>query len=371
MIAVTLRRAARPLLLLLLLCPAACHRQTEETRPTIPLVREILSGKSDARAQMLRGLKPQPVADIAIIGTDFNCDRFAEQLSFQDTQDNVDARLVEDGLPDYAGETFACIEDAEPYPSVLAASGEEALRRQTVLRVLAALDTVAHISPYDVDGLAVKPSAKMVVLADPFLAEYGGFDVDTLFRSLGCGIPVFSPIEKMIDHAFEQGNRWDLSVGVICPPGLDTTGIYERIFARKAAERGARGATCVTIGMERRDSLLHSFLRRYRDAGHAKPLDVILIDDLTVRPDSLKTELAEIVSVMNESSMTLGRLVSRNFFFLDAFGEVSARCYSFLRENNLFTHNISNPQVSVYRPVRKPDAADDAVILIPGSYVQN
>ena len=371
MIAESLRRAARPLLLLVLLSPAACIRQTEEVRPTIPLVREILAGKNDPRAQMLRGFKPQPQADIAFIGSAFACDRFAEYLTFLDEQDNVDARREPDGLPDFAGETFACIEDTHPYPDVLARDGEEALRRRTVYRVLAALDTVAHISPYDLEGLSVKPSAKLVVLADPFLAEYGGFDVDTLFRSLGCRIPVVSPIEQMIDHAFEQGRRWDLSVGVICDPALDTTGIYERIFARKAAERGARGASCVAIGVERRDSVLHTFLRRYRDTGHQKPLDAILIDNLSVSPDTLKTELAEIVSVMNESSMTLGRLFSRNFFFLDAFGEVSSRCHSFLRENNLFTHNIAYPQVSVYRPVRKPDSEDGSIILIPGSYVQN
>ena len=59
MIAESLRRAARPLLLLLLLSPAACIRQTVETRPTIPLVREILAGKNDPRAQMLRGFKLQ------------------------------------------------------------------------------------------------------------------------------------------------------------------------------------------------------------------------------------------------------------------------------------------------------------------------
>ena len=74
---------------------------------------------------------------------------------------------------------------------------------------------------------------------------------------------------------------------------------------------------------------------------------------------------------MNESSMTLGRLVSRNFFFLDAFDTVSGQCFSFLRANNLFTHNIAKPQVTVYRPVRKPESEDGSIILIPGSYVQN
>lgn len=372
MIPTPLRRAARPMLLLLLLVSAACERQVVETRPTIPLVREIIAGKSAPRALRLRDRAPRPSGDIAIIGSEFACDRLAEQLSFLDRQDNVDARTVWDGLPDFAGETFACIEDAVPYETLLRGGSEEELRSQTVLRVLAALDTVVHISPYDLEGLASKPSSKIVILADPFLAEYGAFDVDTLFRSLGCSIPVYCPIEQMIDRAFDEGGRADLSVGILCDPQFDSTGVYERIFARKAAERGLKGASCVVAAASaQRDSVLHHFLRRYTADGHTKPLDVILIDDLSVRPESLKNELAEIVSVMNESSMTYGRLVSRGFFFLNAFDEVSTSCYQYLRENNLFTHNIAKPQVSVFRPVARPESEDGSIILIPGTYVQN
>lgn len=362
---------SRLFLLLLLLLPAACTRQVVETRPTIPLVREILAEKTGPRAELLRGRTPRPAEDIAIIGSEFACDQLAEQFSFRDSQDNVDARLTQDGLPDFSGETFDCIADADSYAGVLAASGAEELRRRTVLRVLAALDTPVHISPYDLEGLASKPSSKLIVLADPFLAEYGGFDVDTLMRSTDCRIPVVSPIEMMIDRAFDQGGRGDLSVGILCDPQFDSTGIYERIFARKASARGLRGASCVVSAVERRDSVLHTFLRDYLAAGHTKPLDAILVDDLSVHLDPLKTELAEIVSVMNESSMTLGRLIPRNFFFLGAFEEVSGFCYQYLRDNNLFTHIIAKPQVSVYRPVPKPEAEDDSIILIPGSYVQN
>ena len=366
------RRAALPLSLLgLLALSAACQRQVVETRPTIPLVREILADKNGPRLQMLRELQPRPSSDIAIIGSEFACDRLAEQFSFRDLQDNVDARFVADGLPDFAGETFACIADSLRYEELLAAGETEELRRQTLMRVLAALDTVVHISPYDLDGLASKAPAKMVVLADPYLTEFGGFDVDTLLQTAGCGVPVVRPIEVMIDRAFEQGGRWDLSVGVICDAQFDSTGIYERIFARKAAERGAKGAGCVAFGIAERDSVLHRFLQRYQAAGNSKPLDAILIDDLAVQPDSLKLELAEIVSVMNESSMTLGRLISRNFVFLNTFDTVAESSYAFLRENNLFTHNIAKPQVSVYRPVRKPESEDGSIILIPASYVQN
>ena len=372
MIRSAFRRAALPLSLLALFAlSAACRREVVETRPTIPLVREILSDKTDPRLQMLRELQPRPASDIAVIGSEFACDRLAEQFSFRDVKDNVDARLTEDGLPDFSGETFECIADSIDYQTFVTSGQTEELRRQTVMRVLAALDTVVHISPYDLDGLASKNTVKMVVVADPFLTEYGGFDVDTLLQSTGCGVPVVRPIEQMIDQAFEQGGRWDLSVGVICDAQFDSTGIYERIFARKAAERGAKGATCVAFGIAERDSVLHRFLNRYRNAGNEKPLDAILIDDLAVQPDSLKLELAEIVSVMNESSMTYGRLISRNFVFLNTFDTVAERCYAFLRENNLFTHNIAKPQVTFYRPVRKPESEDDSIILVPGSYVQN
>ena len=361
----------RLFLLILALLPVACERQVAESRNTVPLVREILAERSDPQAKMLRHRSPTPQADITIIGSEFACDRLAESLVFRDKQDNVDARMAPDGLPDFAGETFACVEDAIPYADILSQEGEQGLREQAVRRVLAALDTVVHISPYDLEGLSVKPRSKMVILADPYLSEYGGFDVDTLLNTMGCSVPVLAPIDRMIDQAFERNDRWDLSVGIICDARFDTTGVYEKIFARKAAEHGSKGASLVAIGVERRDSVLYDFLTRYQAAGYTKPLDAILIDDLSVDADQVKMELAEIVSVMNESSMTLGRLFARNFFFVDIFDTVSEQCYSFLREKNLFTHNIAKPQVTVYRPVRKPESEDGSIILIPGSYVQN
>ena len=365
------RWAARPLLFVLLTLSAACQRQVGETRPTITLVREILAERSDPRAAILRASTPRPASDITIIGSDFACERLAEQFYFRDILDNVDARAHMDGLPDFAGETFVMIEDAQPYAQVLGEQGEEELRRQTVLRVLAALDTTAHISPYDLDGLSSKARSKLVILADPFLAEYGGFDVDTLLRSTGCNVPVVNPAELMIDRAFRQGGRSDLSVAIFCPPQYASSGIYERIFSRMAQERGLKGANCVVAGVEPSDSLLHHFLHEYLEQGKTRPLDAVLIDDLSVSPDSLKMELSQIVSVMNESSMTYGRLIPRDFFFLDAFGEVADYCHRFLRDNNLFTHNIAKPRISIYRPSKRPDAEDGSIILVPGSYVQD
>ena len=67
-------------LLLLVLLPAACQREVVETRPTIPLVREILAEKSGPRISLLRDRRPQPQEDITLIGGEFACDLLAEQL---------------------------------------------------------------------------------------------------------------------------------------------------------------------------------------------------------------------------------------------------------------------------------------------------
>ena len=240
MISETCRRAARPLLLLSLLLSVSCVRQKVETRPTIPLVREILAEKTGPRAELLRGAVPRPTSDITIIGSEYACDRLAEHFSFRDVQDNVDASYKSDGLPDFAGETFACIEDTDSYVTTLAASGSDELRRRTVQRVMAALDTAAHISPYDLEGLSSKRSSKFIVLADPFLAEHGGFDVDTLLSSTGCEIPVIRPLELIIDRAFAKSERGDLSVAILCDKQYGKTGIYEQISPARPQRKAGR-----------------------------------------------------------------------------------------------------------------------------------
>ena len=78
---------ARFFLLTLLLLPVACNRPVVETRPTIPLVREIIADRSDSRAHMLRERVSVPLSDITIIGSEFACDRLAEGFSFRDKQD--------------------------------------------------------------------------------------------------------------------------------------------------------------------------------------------------------------------------------------------------------------------------------------------
>ena len=365
-----------PRLALTLLCLSAallssCRRTAVERRPTIPYVREILSSKISPELDVLRrAASPSVTDDITVIGPSAVCERFSERFSLYDRRDNVDGSYAADALPDFAGETLVCIAD----DSLATAAGDSlraaGLRERTVRDVLCALDTVLHISPYDMEGQSSKKSSKLVILAGANTALYGSFDVDTLMRSSGCGIPVLSPLDLALDRAFDSSCRL-LNVGIIYDPSVASGDVYAGRFALKAAETGHAGSLCYTMPTADRDSLMHALVHSYLDSGHGGALDAVIVDDLSVDVEALKNELAGMVSIMNESSMTYGRMISKGFSLIDSFDETAGTIYSMFREYNLFTHNIAKPQVVACRPVPKPEAGDASIILIPGSYVQN
>ena len=367
-------RAFRPILTLLCIAAAllsSCRRAAEERRPTIPYVREILASRNGPEMGVLRRAAAPAVADdITVIGPSGVCDRFSDLFSRYDRRDNVDGRYVRDALPDFAGETLVCI--ADDSLAAVPQGDEEAVafRERTVREVLCALDTALHISPYDMEGLGSKKSSKLIILAGVNSAQYGGFDADTLFRSSGCGISLLSPLDLALDRVMSSPRRL-LNVGILYDDSVSSGEVCSARFALKAAESGHGGSLCYTMPTGDRDSLMHRLVRSYLASGHGGALDAVIVDDLSADIDALKNELAGMVSIMNESSMTYGRLISREFVMVNPFDETAAAVYDKLRKYNLFTHNIAKPLVVTCRPVPKPEAGDASIILIPGSYVQN
>lgn len=356
---------------LLLLLPS-CRRKAVEYRPTIPYVRTILADRTGHEMSVLRSVPaPSVQADISYIGPSAAADRFAELFRDYDCRDNVDGSFKPDGLPDFAGETLDCISD----DSLAVASADSSyisfLRERVVRDALCALDTALHISPYDIDGLGLKSRSKMIVLGTPAISRHGAFDVDTLFRSAGCGIPLFSPIEITFDKVLGSGGRRLMNVGVIYDPRFCSEQDYQELFARACRRHGHSGSLCFPLPSGDRDSLVFRLLDAYVSSGHGGVLDAVIIDDMYVNTDEVKNELARAVSVMNESSMTYGRLISKDFEVESCFELTAGAMYDYLRQHNLFTHNIAKPQLQTFRPVPRPEADDASVILIPGSYVQN
>lgn len=359
-------------IVLALLAAVSCGPRETGLRPTIPYVDEILNGlRPDERSVIEASAMPQPSGSICVIGGLDACYGYADYFSGYDQRDNVSGAHSPDALPDFAGETIVCIADDKPFvPSVL--SGDTlGVRREAVMRVLCAMDTLVHITPYDVDGFGGKTAAKLVVMADPCLAEYGMFDIDTLKSSLGNKVPVVSPLGLMLDAVFRSRPGETLNVGMVYDPRFAPDSIYIRQFRRAAASHGASGSQCVAFPAEGTDSLLHRLVENYAAAGNMRPLDAVLVDVPSVPSSVIKTELADMVSVMNASALTYGRMLSEDFRLIHGLDAVAEYCYDVLRRYNLFTHEIALPEVVLYRPVANPDSEDGEIILIPDLYVQN
>ncbi len=363
-------------LALALLCIGAallssCRRAAVERRPTIPYVRGILASRNGPEMALLKRCATPGVGDdITLIGPPAVCDRFSERFSLYDRRDNVDGRYCSDGLPDFAGESLVCIADDSLGVVPSDSLGVAMLRERTVREVLCALDTALHISPYDLEGLGSKKSSKMIVLAGANLSRYGLFDADTLLRSSLCGIPLLSPLELALDKVMRSQRRL-LNVGILYDGSVSSAEVYKAVFSAKAAETGHAGSLCFAMPAGGGEGLMRSLVSSYLATGHGGALDAVIVDDLSADVEELKNELAGMLSIMNESSMTYGRLISRDFIVVDSFEETARTIYDMLRKDNLFTHNIAKPQVVNCRPVPKPEASDASIILIPGSYVQN
>lgn len=353
---------------------AACVTQTPTGRTAVPFVREIISDRSSPEYEMLSAYsRPDTRGDIYFIGPAESCTRIVGTMLAQDNLDNIDGVAGEDDLKDFAGETIACIVDtlSYTYPQLVSERKEYIVRERAVRMVLSAVDTTCHLSPYDLEGMGRKLPAKMVVLADPTLAQFGKFDIDTLFSSTGCGIPLICPIDVMFDDVFETAGDRAVRVGLICEPCFAELNSFQARFKKAMARHGNEGSRCIVLPTRTEGGVMKSFLDDFMAGHYAFQLDYIVVDDNTLDVNDLKSELASLISVMNEESMTYSRCIASEFRVLDPATSVSRRCYQILRKDNLFTHNISQPQVSLYYPALNPNEDDDSIILIPGTYVQN
>lgn len=347
----------------------SCKRNTLSGEQTIGFVCDILDGKYPEELGCISyAATPFRSGDIYLVGSSYYCSAFGDRFESFDAKDNVDGSENPDMLPDFAGETLVSICD----DSVFAGDslGRIERRERAVRLALAALDTVTHISPYDLDGLKYKTPAKMIVLGEPSLSEFGGFDIDTLFRSTNCKVPVISPVDLMLERVLKSNPSRRMNIGIIANTDIVSTSVYASRFRTAAAKYSDNGAKCVIVNSVGRDSLIHHLLDEYSKDNTA-PLDAIIIDDISLDIPLLKSELADILSVLNEDSITYGKMIANEIQVLDSFDVAASACYDILRSNNLFTHNISFPQLVTYLPVSKPETEDRSIILIPGSYVQN
>jgi len=353
----------------LALAAAACRPAAEEGRPTIQLVRDIAATRTDSRNIMLRSLAdPDRHADIAILGGPEHSRALARTFLDIDVRDNIDGSKKHDGLEDFSGESVTVYLDEVSKASDLIEKGEfEMLRNFVVNEMLSAVDTVYNLAQFDLEGLGRKASAKMIVISDPSFEAYGKFDIDTLFLLTGCGLDVVAPVHTMLDKVFEGKEGKRLTVGILCDSCYAGKGIYREIVKHEFAERGVPSSDAVIFPIVENDStdILQSYLDRYIASGRAGALDALIVDDMLVDVDSLRTRLRELTSVTSAESLTYRNRVSKDFQIVGASEAITEKCFQLMRDRNLFSHDIAFPKPGGFVFIDRPDVETDGFLTIP------
>lgn len=320
------------------------------------LVDEILSDKQSAELSLIQGFNPElSDADICIFGEPDRVKAFADKFATDDFRDNITGKLRRDSIPDFSGETFACILDSANlgYGECFASGNTERLGEITIRCGLMALDTVCHVSNYDDKGLSRKRTAKVIVVASPYLSAFGEPSLDTLMSRGGASIPVMGTFDSMCDRLFRT-RKGSLNVGVITSREYVDKGIYEKIYQEYARKYSKTDCSICEFECFDRKDPLKEFIVHYTQSGGSHPLDAILIDDYSIEVPLMNRSYKRLTSVMSGESVKYGKYLANGFEIYDGESTVVQRCYRYLRDNDLFTFAISYPVVDYYHTVRRP-----------------
>ena len=331
--------------------------------PPVPYVSDIINDSYSSEHKLVSGYDPQDRSKaIFVFGSRSRTQAVAGALMESDAYDTVDGSSNPDGLKDFAGETVCTVANFSNFGEMVNDGRLEDLRELTTRNVLAAMDTLCFVSPYDRSGMGKKHLAKLIILGSACMTQSGQYDIDSLFNALNCHLPVITPMQLIVDEAVSTNKGKDiLSVGVLA--GNAPVDLYGPYIRTKAARMGIDSVLCVGFKVPEGEDPLLSFLDRYSELGIQRPLDVILVDDLGVDLSAFKESLERITSVMNAESLTYGNLISPGFKIIDSRSRICKATYSILRKENLFTHLISQPRQLDYMLIPK-SGSEKAMMLL-------
>ena len=331
--------------------------------PPVEFVSDIISNNYSFEHRLVSGYNPKDASKaIFVFGSRSRTQAVAKVLMECDAYDNVDGSANPDDLKDFAGETICTVANFSNFGEMVNDGRLEDLRELTARNVLAAMDTLCYVSPYDRSGMGKKPLAKLIILGSACMTQYGQYDIDSLFNALNCHLPVITPMQLIVDEAVETNKGKDiLTVGVLA--GNAPVDLYGPYIRSKAAKMGIDSVLCVGFKVPEGEDPLLSFLDRYSELGISRPLDVMLVDDLGVDLSVFNESLGLITSVMNAESLTYGNLISPGFRIIDSRSRICKATYSILRQGNLFTHYISQPRQLDYILIPK-EGSEKALMLL-------
>lgn len=302
----------------------SCAGPAPSGRPTIPYVEQILADKSCPEHVLLASIPAgkrdgriaiidSPERSLALLDEFLGCDHF----------DNIDGSSRPDQLPDFAGENIVSLLDEHNTPFTNFLGNTETLREVTVREALKAFGP-------DVD-------AKALVISSSLMAQYGGFDLDTLMRSVGVQVPVILPVQTIADGARASGKPGKVAVFSEIEP-LAKSGVYEKLFAGVDCFAGFVADT-VEAGAS-----LRSLLCAYRDSGAGGAISLFCIDDFRLTPEEIRAEAEEIIGTESEENLQLRQLIAKDYQVVSVLEAASKACYREFRKRNVFTHDIAYPK---------------------------
>lgn len=332
----------------------ACRQAPVQPRPTLSLVYSIAADSTGVGALIAQSGRRGGEGSIAIIGEPENAIFVGRLFQGCDRVDNVDGTPGRDSLPDFAGESFDVIMDAygAPYarfweeaqllPDSLQHTVLDSLREIAVRNAVNAWDSTSWRSTSDVRPVLRKQSAKMIILTSSLQARWGLFDVDTLQQMCGGKCPVISPVNTLLDEAYASGAR---EIAVWTGREAASAGVWEAAFAERAWADAHLTVITPSAALDVRTEL-RDVLRQYRETGRV--LDALLIDRYDVSVAPLESELRLIRQEGLEEDAAFNAMLSPVFAIWDPGSSLVRYTYNLLREQHLFAHHISRPEVFYY-----------------------
>lgn len=287
---------------------SACEQATRVPKPSMKLVQSILADTTGLRERAQNAGIIGAEGSITLFGESRDVKALAGRFKEVDLMDNVDGREKRDSLPDFAGEIIVGIQTRQV--------SLDSLREVAVYGALQAWDTTRR-----------KESAKILIYPSSLQAAYGFHDVDTLQRLSGGKCFLLSPVNLLLDKAFEKAGH----VVVWTSEAAKNAKVWEQPGKTPA----------VYFGEEFRD-----ILRQYQVTG--LPLDALIVDSYQVDMGQLEEELKIIRAHATEEDTAFDKMLSAQFKFYEPADALIRATYAILREENLFTHRIALPVVQFY-----------------------
>lgn len=313
------------ILMTVMLLPSLSCVPNNTSRPdTIPLVRRIAADSTGQRA-VVASYPAGAEGVVAVVGETAGVRSVVNRMLVTDEYDNINAALNPDGLPDFAGETIYGVADLrnESYDALLR-RGEETVREAVVRSVVTALDTLES------------PAAKLIVLASPLSSAFGVFDVDTLFKMTGAQPRFIEPVGAILSAA---GNGQNVLIA--------TTASLTEAYT-SAAEASNSSVHAFASEETLATDYLREVLVQYRDAGFKSLVTVIATDNYNQGAEAIRNAIEFLRSGIFPEDKSLSELVAHDCKVVDITSAIVRACYLKMRNDNIFTHNISYPSARCF-----------------------